>query len=162
MQLLSNKDFDKKFKPIFRELELLQLKIHKKQGWFIFKTHVWTQEELLKSEHIRKIISISEKIGDDIENWRKNKQLSLIEQRIYNKNREKVDNYLHTIRKDIEERPETFWEQLATSFGKVIPQIMNHLPEIIPKNIALKFLGNIITALLPVSKHNNHQLPASR
>ena len=73
MRLLSHNDFNRKFQPIFRELELLQLKINKKKGWFIFETHVWTQEELFKSEHISKINSITEKIGDDVENWKKNK-----------------------------------------------------------------------------------------
>lgn len=162
MRLLSNKDFDRKFQPVFRELELLQLKINKKSGWFIFKTHIWTQEELFNSEHISKINSITEKIGDDVENWRLNKQLSFIEQGIYNQNRDKVNNELHTTKIKIEERPETFWEEFAKSFGVIIPHIMNHLPEIIPGNIALKLLGNAFTALLPGSNRNNRRLPASR
>ena len=162
MRLLSNKDFNRKFQPIFRELELLQLKINKKKGWFIFETHVWTQEELFKSEHISKINSITEKIGDDVENWKKNKQLSFIENGIYNQNRDRFETELHATKRQIENRPETFWEEIAHSFGKVIPQIMDKLPEIIPGNIPLKLLSTAITAFLPGSNRNNRRLPASR
>ena len=162
MRLLSSKDFDRKFQPIFRELELLHLKINKQQGWFIFKTHVWTKEELRKSEHISKIISISEKIGDDVNNWRLNKQLSFIEKGIYNQKRDRVDDELQATKIEIEERQETSWEKFANTFAKVIPEIMNYLPEIRPGNIASKLLGNVFTALLPESNRNNRRLPASR
>lgn len=162
MRWLSNKDFDRKFQPIFRELELLQLKINKKSGWFILKTHIWTKEELLNSEHISKINSITEKIGDDVNNWRLNKQLSFIEQGIYNQNRDRVDDELHTTKRKIEERPETFWDEFAKSFKKLIPVIMNNLPEIIPQNVAFKLLGNVVTALLPESNRDNRRLPTSK
>lgn len=162
VRLLSNKDFNRKFQPIFRELELVQQQIEQKKGWFIFKIHAWTQEELLNSEHISKINSISAKIGDDIENWEKNKQLSSIEKIIYHTNRDKVEKQLHATKLQIENRKETFWEQFAYSFGKVIPLIMDKLPDIIGYNIPLKLLGNTITALLPESNHNNRKLPALR
>jgi hypothetical protein len=162
MPLLSNKDFNKKFRPIFRELELLQLKIHQKKGWFIFETHVWTQEELLESEHISKIFSISEKIGDDVENWEKNKQLSNKEKMIYQTNKDNFEEELHTTKLQIQQREETFWEQVAYSFGQLIPLIMDILPDIIFSNSPLRLLGNVITALLPGSDRNNHRLPASR
>ncbi|MGL6340403.1 MAG: hypothetical protein ACRC80_14845 [Waterburya sp.] len=162
MRLLSNKDFDRKFKPIFRELELLQLKIDKKKGWFIFETHAWTQEELIKSEHISKISSILEKIGDDVKNWDKNKQLSFKEKKIYYEYKDKVDERLHATQLRIEKREGTFWEQLANSFGQLIPLLMDKLPDIISSNIPLKLLGNAITALLSGSNRNHRRLPTSR
>jgi hypothetical protein len=162
VRLLSNKDFNRKFQPIFRELELVQQQIEQKKGWFIFKTHVWTKEELLKSEHMSKINSISEKIADDIENWETNKQLSPIEKMIYHTNRARVEKQLHATKLQIGNREETFWAKFADSFGQMIPLIMDKLPDIISGNIPLKLLGNAIIALLPGSNHNNRKLPAFR
>jgi len=60
--------FRRRFKRVFREIEFLERKINKKEGW-IFTNHLHSKEELLNSEHHKMIYSITEKIGDDAENW---------------------------------------------------------------------------------------------
>ena len=159
---LSNKDFDSKFQPVLRELNLLQRKINQQEGWFIFKTHAWTKEELLESEHISKIYSITEKIGDDVKNWETNKQLSFIEKGIYKQNKEMVYDELHATQCKIIDRKKTFWEELAHSFGNLIPLIMDNLPDIISGNITSKLLDMGFRALLPGNNRNNRRLPSSR
>lgn len=74
-------EYNRKFKPVFREIELIELQINQKKGWFIFKTHSCSKKELLESQHFSKINSITEKIGDDIKNWTKNNQFSFIEKK---------------------------------------------------------------------------------
>ncbi len=76
-----------------------QLQIHQKRGWLIFKTHICTKQELLESKHFSRINSITNKIGDDVENWDKNGQLSLIEAKLYNDCKDNVDDELHKSKK---------------------------------------------------------------
>lgn len=126
---------------------------------FIFKNHVCTKQELLESNHFIRINSITEKIGDDVENWDKNGQLSLIEAKVYNVCKDKMDDELHNIRIKIIERQDTFWESFANIFGNVIGHIMDNLPMI---NIPLRLFSGVVKALLPGTKNKKRKLSASR
>lgn len=46
------------FEKTHQEIELLRIKIYQKKGIF-FRTHIHTAEELLHSEHISKVASIT-------------------------------------------------------------------------------------------------------
>jgi len=71
----SKKNIERKFRRVFNEVELVRSKIDEKKGW-IFTSHVYSKEELSNSPHHEKIYSITEKIGDDAENWyKRNKHL---------------------------------------------------------------------------------------
>ncbi len=152
-------EYNRKFKPVFREIELIELQINQKKGWFIFKTHICSKKELLESQHFSKINSITEKIGDDIENWTKNNHFSFIEKKIYTESREKVDDQLHNLRKKIIKRQDTFWESFVSTFGDFIERIMDNMPIL---NTSWGLVGGVIKALLLGSKVKKYRLPSSR
>jgi len=151
-----------KFKKVYRELDSLKSKIYKKDGWFIFKTHKYSIEELLESPNHQRILSITKKIGDDIKNWKKNKNLSLDDEKAYFYNRDNIDDKLHETNILIEDRNPTFWENMKTPLIKFRNFVMENLPEnlkdylakLIPYffNKVIKFLPKVIKALPKIIK----------
>ncbi len=138
---LSRKDFDNKFKPAFRELEYLGLMAFKQKGFWIFKSHVFTINELLESPHFSKIDSTVEKIGDDVNHWHERGQLSFFDKQFYWENKTILDDEVHLLRVAIIERQPTWWENFHDAFDDFFNLIMSKLPE----------LGS---ALLPTSAAN--------
>jgi len=139
------KRFRKKFKRVFKEIDYLRDKIYKKERVFLFiKKHKYSQEELLNSFHQEKIISITEKIGDDAKNWYIRGNLSIKEKKIYEECRENVEDELHNIHREIEEREPTWWESFQGVFKKFVILVMNNLPVL--KNFLL-FLGKSLGKL---------------
>ena len=65
-EIMSNDDyatmFKSKFRKVEREMERIISKIDKKQGFLFFKTHAFSIDELLNSEHHKKIYSISSNV----------------------------------------------------------------------------------------------------
>ena len=128
--VLSRKDFENKFKPASREMEYIRIKSHKKQGFWIFKSHVYELEELLESSHFSRIDSIIEKIGDDVRIWEKRSQLSLADKYIYNDCKGKFDDELHALKREIHERNYTWWENFYKAFDGFIELVIGKLPNV--------------------------------
>ena len=122
-----NESFHRKFKKVHYELELLELKIDQTEGW-IFKNHVYDQNELLNSEHHRRIDSITGKIGDDVTNWVARGKLSEKGKGIYYNHRDKVEDELHNINMEITLRQPTWWESAKGACTEFATKIMNNLP----------------------------------
>jgi len=138
--LLSQKDFEMKFKPAEREISRLREKIKMKRNKFgLFKVHKFTIEELY--QHLSKIGSIIAKIGDDISQWETSEQLTYFEKSLYMKYREDIDIRLHELEKIIEDRDPTFWEEIFELFSSRITQIMEHLPEFMVSSLPRFILG---------------------
>ena len=117
----------RKFKPVYREFDLLEDKIFKKVG-LIFKEHQYKQEELINSAHHRKIDSITRKIGSDISYWEMRGRLSAEEKNVYLEERERVDDVLHDLNRKIENREPTLWEIISDKANKFLKKIMDNLP----------------------------------
>lgn len=122
------KDFCNKFKPVFREMEYVRVKVQQKQGLWIFKRHLYTVDELMTSPHFCKIDSILGKIGDDVSNWEKQRELSFFDKQIYGENRERVEEELHKLKKEIYERKPTWWENFRNALDEFIEVVMSKLP----------------------------------
>jgi hypothetical protein len=138
--LLSQKDFEMKFKPAEREISRLREKITMTRHKFgLFKVHKFSLEELY--QHLSKIGSIIEKIGDDISQWETSEQLTYFEKSLYMKYRSDVEIKLHELEKMIEDRDPTFWEEIFDLFTSRITQIMEYLPEFMVFSLPRFLLG---------------------
>jgi phage anti-repressor protein len=123
-------DIEKKFQKVFKEITFLQYKIDQKQGFIIFKSHVYSQESLLKTEHYSKINSITKKIGDDIINWNKYGQLSAEGKECYEKGKKLVRDELEKLHKVIAHREPTWWEQVEVFFKHYLVLIQENMPDV--------------------------------
>lgn len=160
--------FSRRFKRVFQEIEYLERKIYKKEGW-IFKNHVHSKEELLNSEHHRKIYSVTEKIGDDAENWYGRGNLSETGKALYYEYREETDDKLHEVNLKIEDREPTWWESMKGSLEGFVVWIMENMPDLkrfllTAGNTLAKLpgpIGKIGSSLLTSLNHILKKLPGN-
>jgi hypothetical protein len=87
----------KKFYRVSREISKLKSKIYKKEGFWFFKTHVYSQESLFNSEHHAKIYAITEKIGNDAISWNRFGQLTQETREVYESQNHEVMNELKQV-----------------------------------------------------------------
>ena len=105
--IISEKDFENKFAPVNRKISRLHEKIGKKRKKFgLFNVHHFKKEQLYQD--LVQIKSITEKIGDDINNWEERGQLTYPEKQIYMFYRGKVELELENLVIKIEDRAPTF------------------------------------------------------
>ena len=110
-------------------MDILENKIHVKSGFWVFKSHIYTIEELLKSEEHEKIYSLAEKTGDDIKNVDENGKLSFLERNYYHTQRNRVEDRLREINQKISIRQPTWWESMKEPLIKFIHVVMELMPE---------------------------------
>ena len=143
-KLLFEETFKRKFSIAYREIEKLKSKIHEKKGLSIFKTHLYTKDDLLKSEHHHKIYSVSEKIHDDVVHWIRNNMFTNQQKRIYTKERDKFEQKLNSVNSEIAQRQPTWWEnckQVCIEFKELV---MNNIPRIITQLLVSRILSLLL------------------
>lgn len=118
-----------KFRRVYKEINRLNIKISQKSGFLFFRSHVYTIQELLNSPHHHKIFAITEKIGDDTQNWYRAGRLSEDEEREYFHHRENVDRRLRDINISIQKRRPTWWEKVKEPFTQFVEVILHNLPQ---------------------------------
>ena len=123
--------FERKFRKVHYEIDYLKGKIDRKTGFLFFKTHVYSIDELLQSEHHAKIYSLTEKIGDDAENWYRSGELSEAGREAYYQERSEIDHKLHQVNLEIQNREPTWWESVREPFTKFIRIVMNNMPDLV-------------------------------
>jgi hypothetical protein len=106
------------------------------KGFWIFKSHKYTGEEILKSSQYETIISTSGKIASDIGNWQKSGKLDFSTKVVYNVNRDFLEDRLIDLDVQIKKREPTWWESVKTFFAKIINYIRTVLPRLIFKFLA--------------------------
>jgi len=142
-----------KFKKVYRELEHLEQKVHKKSGFLFFESHIYTIEELLNSPHHHKIFSITEKIGADIKSWYHSGKLTSEEENVYYFERDKTEDELDRINTNIEYREPTWWEEVKGTFIEFTQRVLDNLPEELKRNLLESFKARAFqTLLLPFLK----------
>lgn len=149
-------DLEKKFARVYKEINVISSKIGQKQGFWIFETHVHSQESLLNSEHHYKIDSITEKIGDDVVNWNNNNQLSKEGRKCYEKEKNLVIEKLENVNEIIANREPTWWEQVMHIFTDFIVLIEQNMPD-----VALRLFGGLLPQLPGIAKRVLALLPGS-
>jgi hypothetical protein len=138
------------FKPVFHQIERIQVKIHKQEGFWFFRSHTYTIEELLNSEHHHKIFAMTEKIGDDASRWYKVGKLTEEGKNTYYEQRDSIDDQLHRVNLEIESREPTWWEKVKGAFGKFVEIVNNNLPELFRN--ALENLANRFRLHAPIRR----------
>jgi len=129
--------FRRKFRNVFHEIDMIKMKVHKKNG-FIFKRHIYTVEELLDSKHHAKIYAITEKIGSDALNWFNNGNLSQRAIDIYHKERDRIDDKLEFVNEEIMQRNPTWWENIRGVLVTFIEFVMDNMPILIQNSLEWK------------------------
>jgi hypothetical protein len=153
------------FRRINKNIDKLFGMKDEKKGVWIFKSHKYSAKQLFSSYEYDKIESISEKIADDISNWRENGQLDIETKRIYNVNRDYLVARTEELAKAIEDRQPTWWGKVKNFFAQLLDFISRILPRLV-LNILLKMvsmpglLGHIGKGLLTVNSGMNKLLTA--
>lgn len=117
-----------KFNRVYREIDRLKSKVHKKSNFFFFKWHRYSIEDLLHSKHLQKVHSICGKIADDVRNWKLRERLSRKQRNAYHLHREKVERRLGKVEREIRNRRPTWLEQIVAVFKGVIRALVSALP----------------------------------
>lgn len=117
-----------KFSLVEHELDLLATKIHLKKGTWVFMTHVYTTQELMDSDHFRRIHAICGKIGDDVMHWSSHGKLSEEGMTAYQLERLAVKRKLSALKKQIREREATAADTLLPFFTGFVQTILKALP----------------------------------
>ncbi len=142
--------FKSAFEKINSKIDTLLYKKDEMKGWWIFKAHKYSQQELFESNEYKTIHSLVLKIEDDIGHW--GNSLSIKDRVIYNTNRDLLEERLEYARNQIENREPTTWEKVKGFFIKFVEFIIEHLPTIWNGlRIAAKTIGKL-PLLQPVSK----------
>ena len=134
-----NSIYGNKFRPAYKELQKLQNKIYAQEGFWIFKSHKFSKEELLRSEHLDKVNSIARKIGSDVRIGIQNGGLSPIAQSIYDNYRTELNSQLGLVYRAIQSRQPTWWEEAKSTIWGVLNSIMYNLPKIFVKLVTHRF-----------------------
>ena len=123
--------FHQFFRPADREIELLDAEIDQKKGFFLFKWHKYTQNELENSKHHSKIDSITTKIGSDLSNWYKRGELPEFANDIYRKYKHNLEEELHQVNIKIKKHKPTWledaWDALEAFADKIINKNLHPL-----------------------------------
>lgn len=153
-----------KFKIAYRECDYLEDKIFKKDG-VIFKTHRYTITELSDSPHHAKINSVTKKIGSDISYWEMSGKLSDSEKEAYHIERENIDDTLHQLNRNIQNREPTLWEKISRVAEEFITKIMDNLPmlrELLTyagKMLGkIPYIGTAFPVLIHIARKSSHLL----
>lgn len=123
------------FSRVHSNIGEIQSAIDDKTGFFIFKTHTYSKDELRGHPNFRRVEVLVENIGENIRLWDEAGKLTRKEKSIYFKERMRVEKSLGELRKNIASRKQTFLEAI-TDF---VRRIMTYLPELAA--VGLNWLG---------------------
>ena len=132
--------FGPKFKKVHREIEVIRSKINQQQGFFVFKSHTYSVDELLESKHHRKIDSITGQIGSDVMKWCDNGAMSDADKESYQEHIDDVEEELNDINESICNRQPTWWEKCSGALTAFVRLIVSNMP--IPGRRLLANLGS--------------------
>jgi hypothetical protein len=141
---------ERKFKIVHREIDFIKVKIHKKKGFLFFKSHVYTEQELLNSEHHNRIYAATVKIGDDATYWYKAGKLSDDGKNTYYNKKSQVETELHRVNLEIEQREPTWWENVRGAFEGFRRIVAANMPELVLTMIEL--VANSLALPIPLRK----------
>jgi|GEM_PF-3522770 len=125
------RQFDRFFKPAYREIDFLKIKINQQDGLMFFKWHKYTVNELTDSEHHRKIDSVTQKIGDDVSNLYRRGEIPDNYKEMYEDYKTEVEDKLHEVNKSIFERQPTWLERAWQSLTEFVEKVKDNMPPLV-------------------------------
>jgi len=156
-----NQRFTRFFRPAYREVELLQMKINQQNGLLIFKWHKYTVEELINSEHHNKIESVSRKIGDDVSNLYKRGVIPEEYKETYEEYKNDLLDDLHEVNKQIYARKPTWLESAWETFRNFVEVVRENMPRLV-RNLIEQAGVFIINYLPGIAFFGSLLLPPAR
>ena len=150
-----------KFQKVYLEIDKIEFKIFRKEGFLFFKSHVFSINELLNSPEHQKIDSITKKIGDDAQIWYKRGKLTVDEEEAYYDEKDKVNEELRKLNKKILNREPTWWEEVKSPFIRFVEIIADNLPDELKLDL-ISFIKKIAPKYLPNFKEAIKMLPFNK
>lgn len=141
---MSTRDLKHKFNRLYSFIDILEIKLNAKSGFWVFKSHIYTYEQLLESKTHKDIYSYSELIHNLVEHWIENNKFDVEERNFYNHERDVFEERLHEINIKMAERQPTWWESLKEPLTKFVVMVMNLLPtryQSLLHHVGAKLLG---------------------
>jgi|SRR5580698_7097715 hypothetical protein len=120
------------FVQIYGKIDELNAGIFAKHGVFIFKTHVFSQDELLDHPLLDDIRALCGQIDTIVQSWLANQNVDAKLASLYYENRILVEQRLSSLRAEIVARKPTFWEALLHTIEGLIRQVLKFLPALPP------------------------------
>ena len=120
------------YRIVQKEIQSIQKKINQQEGFFLFQKHSYTTSELLESPHHNRIYAVTEKLGDDVTNWRRFGNLSDAEKTFYFCVRELIESDLNQVTTQIVSRDSTWVDKVLNKLFQFIAYVMTNLPSILP------------------------------
>ncbi|MBP7634308.1 hypothetical protein KBA41_09050 [Candidatus Ozemobacteraceae bacterium] len=111
--------FEGKFKKVVKEIEIIREQTRLVKG-FVFTSHPFSQDQLLKSDHFARIDSIVKKIDDDATNWFCGDNTSHVAENIYHSIRKQVLSDIADLKHEISDRQPTWWENILVSVKQLL------------------------------------------
>lgn len=116
------------FQRVYNEIAVVEQMLLKKEGFLFFKSHSYSEDELLQSPQMKRIDATIAQIENAVTQWMENKALSDERAKFYWQSRLELERRLGGMRVKIAERKPTFWEGIINTLLKFINFVMKHLP----------------------------------
>lgn len=124
------------FAKIYAAIGELEARIHTQRGWWVFKEHEHSQDDLLSDPAFERIYSLTGNLDSIVQNWNSHKLNSSISEddatavQVYFDGRVQIENKLSELRKNIILRESTKWEQFLEALELLIKRVMRAIPAI--------------------------------
>lgn len=133
------------FAKVYGAIDELRAHIFMKDGWFIFKEHTFSKDELLNHPIFANVYAMLGQVDDLVSRWSEKSDHSTLNEdekdivKFYHENRVAVEHRLSELRQEILNRKPTFWEQLIYAIELLIKRVFIALPAI--SRALLEYVG---------------------
>jgi hypothetical protein len=132
------------YDKVNQKIRQIKSKIYKKEGW-LFVTHSYTQEELIKDDAFCTIDGIINNLSANVQEWGIRKGgYSMIFYTEYTNIRNKIDYDLKNLEDEIRDRQPTTWERIKYGVRNLFTYFISKLPNIFLKVLGLPYINDII------------------
>lgn len=124
------------------QIELIEDELYEQTGVWL-RRHRYTADEIKRSKNFSKLISIQDKIFDDVQRWQEAGVVTEDVQDVYRMFRCECKNKRRKLLKNIKNRKRTSWERFIVPLTEVCEELFEKLPIVIklPLKMIAKSVG---------------------
>lgn len=117
------------FKKVALEIQRIKATIHEKQGFWIFKTHVYSKETLFNELHHGNILKILDNIDNLAVVWNRHSVLTSDGIKFFQLKHDEIYSELEELQDEIKRRDPTWWEEVGKAFQEFVSFIRANTPQ---------------------------------
>ncbi|MBW4514736.1 MAG: hypothetical protein KME11_05875 [Timaviella obliquedivisa GSE-PSE-MK23-08B] len=117
------------FKKVDLEIQRIRATIHEKQGFWLFKTHVYSKETLFSELHHGKILKILDNIDNLAVIWNRHGVLTPDGIKFFQLKHDEIYSELKKLQDEIKGRDPTWWEKVGGAFKEFVNFIRDNTPQ---------------------------------